>query len=242
MQRLSRYLMAGALLGFALGARGDDVTTQLAAKLKVRPDAISPGPLPGIYRVTVGPQVAYVSADGRYLIRGEIIDLKDGSNLTATQRDAARLATLESIGEKNMIVFAPAHPNPKHTLTVLTDIDCGYCRQLAQDMTELTADGVEIRYIAYPRTGVNTPSWDKAVSVWCAKDREAAYQEAMRDGVVKPLKCDPAPVLAGYEFARQLGFTGTPIMITERGRLIAGYIPAAALEQALDQPGDDDLE
>lgn len=239
MRKFMIFLAAGALFGLACSALGDDAIAQLAAKLKVRPDDIAPGPMPGLYRVTLGPQVAYVSQDGRYLFRGEIIDMKDGSNLTAAQRQAARLAYIDTIGEKNMIVFPV--PHPKHTLTVLTDIDCGYCRQLAQDMTELTAEGVEVRYIAYPRAGVDSPSWDKAVSVWCAKDREAAYTEAMRSGVIHPAKCDPAPVLAGYEFARELGFTGTPIIITERGRLIAGYVPAAALEQALEQPGDEDL-
>ncbi|MGE5625114.1 MAG: DsbC family protein [Bacillota bacterium] len=212
---------------------GDDGSAALAAKLGVKPQDVTAGPIPGLYSVVLGPQVAYVTADGRYLLKGDIIDRNDGRNLSAQQRDAARLEYLNSIGEDKMIVFAP--PHPKHVLTVLTDIDCGYCRQLAEDMPDLLADGVELRYLPFPRTGVGSPSWDKAVSVWCAKNRQVAYQYAMRGTDIPAAKCDAAPVLAGYEFARKLGVDGTPIIINEYGQMIDGYLPVPQLVKLLDE-------
>jgi len=232
MQRWLGLFAFSAL--FALPAlAGDDVAAQLAAKLGVKPQAVTAGPIPGLYSVVLGPEVAYVTADGRYLLKGDIIDRTDGKNLTAEQRDTARLASLASIGEDNMIVFTP--PHPKHVLTVLTDIDCGYCRQLAEDMPQLLSDGVELRYLAFPRTGIGSPSWDKAVAVWCAKNRQVAYQYAMRGQDIPAGKCNVAPVLAGYEFAQKLGVEGTPVIINEFGQLIDGYLPPPQLVKLLDE-------
>lgn len=226
-------LSAGLLLAGIAGA-ADEVTERLAKQFGVSTADVTPAPIPGLYRLVLGPQVGYVTADGRYVVRGDIIDIKNGNNLTAADRATARLAYIKSLGEQNMIVFAA--PHPRHTLTVLTDIDCGYCRQLAHDMPQLTAMGIEMRYIPFPRAGVDSSSWDKAVSVWCAKDRQSAYQDAMRGVPVTPLKCDPAPVAAGYEFAQKLAVGGTPIIITETGQLIGGYLPPAQLSQLLDNP------
>lgn len=233
---MKRYLASLVFLTlFALPAlAADDVTAGLAKKLGVKPEDVKPGPLPGFYSVVLGPEVAYVTADGRYLLRGDILDMGDGGrDLSAEQRDAARLAYIGSIGEQNMIVFAP--PHPKHVLTVLTDIDCGYCRQLAHDMPRLLSLGVELRYLAFPRTGIGSPSWDKAVAVWCAKNRQVAYQYAMQGVDPGTGKCDAAPVLAGYEFARKMGVDGTPVLIDEHGQLITGYLPPEELVKVLDE-------
>lgn len=234
---MRRYLLPGVMLlmlGLGAGAQADDTVAKLAAKLKVAPADISPAPLPGLYRVTMGPEVAYVSADGRYLLRGDIIDLKDGRDLTREQREAARLAYLKTMDAGDMIVFKA--PHPRHVLTVLTDIDCQYCRAIAREMPELAAKGVELHYLAFPRAGVGSSSWDKAVAVWCAKDRQTAYQDAMRGMSIPSGKCAESAVAAGYEFAQRLGVTGTPAIITETGQLIDGYLPADELVQLLDDP------
>ena len=232
-----RSLMPGVLL-FSLmaaaGAHADDTVTRLAAKLKVAPADISPGPLPGLYRVTLGPDIAYVSADGRYLLRGDVIDLKDGRDLTREERQAARLAYIKGLTADDMIVFKAAHP--RHVLTILTDIDCQYCRAIAREMPELAAKGVELHYLAFPRAGVGSSSWDKAVAVWCAKDRQTAYVDAMRGLPLPQGKCAEGAVAAGYDFAQRLGVTGTPAIITETGRLIDGYLPADDLVKLLDDP------
>jgi len=233
--RRSLFILASlALLAATGAARADDTVDQLAAKLKVQPTDIHPAQVAGLYQVTLGPEVTYVTADGRYLLRGDIVDVKSGKDLTREQRDQARLAYIGRLSPADMIVFPVGHP--KHVLTVLTDIDCQYCRAIAREMPELAAKGVELRYLAYPRAGVGSSSWDKAVAVWCAKDRQAAYRDAMGGKPVASAKCDEAPVAAGYDLAQRLGATGTPQIITETGQLIDGYVPAAQLVPLLDDP------
>jgi len=228
--------LALLLLALSASAQADDVAVRLAAKLRVAPADVVPAEVPGLYRVTLGPQILYVTGDGKYVLRGDLIQLSDGRDLSAEARDAARAAYLSGIGEQNMIVFGPLHP--RHVVTVLTDIDCGYCRQLADEMPELIQAGVEIRYLAFPRTGVDSPSWEKAVAVWCARDRRIAYQLAMKgNAVVAPASdCDARPVLAGYQFGQKMGLTGTPVILTEDGHLIDGYVPAEQLLKILDDP------
>ncbi|HET7176828.1 MAG TPA: DsbC family protein [Gammaproteobacteria bacterium] len=234
MRRSSCLFALLGLLAMSAGARADDTVTRLAAQLKVQVTDIHPAPVAGLYQVTLGPEVTYVTADGRYLLRGDIVDVKSGKDLTREQRDQARLAYIGRLNREDMIVFPVAHP--KHVLTVLTDIDCQYCRAIAREMPELTAAGVELHYLAYPRAGVGSSSWDKAVAVWCAKDRQAAYRDAMAGKPVTSGKCDEAPVAAGYDLAQRLGGTGTPVIITETGQLIDGYVPAAQLVPLLDDP------
>ena len=232
---MGRFVFLSLLLALAVPAMADDVTVRLAKQLRVDPKTITATGIAGLYRVTLGPQILYLTADGKYALRGDLIQLGTGRNLSAEDRAAARRAYLAGIGEKDMIVFPVAHP--RHVLTVLTDIDCAYCRQLAGDMPRLLGAGVELRYLAYPRSGLDSPSWSKAVAVWCAKDRQAAYRSAMQGKAVAAASdCDQSAVLAGYDFATKLGLQGTPIIITEGGQLIAGYLPPEDLVKLLDDP------
>jgi thiol:disulfide interchange protein DsbC len=233
---MKRLLIIVCLSCFAIfGAYAADdssaVIARLARQLGIKPAEITPAPIPGLYRLLLGPQVAYVSADGRYFLRGDIIDLKSGNNLTVAARNQARLTYLKQLGDSDMIVFAPAHV--KRSITVLTDIDCDYCRLLEHDRPALNAMGVEVRYLFYPRDGVGTASWNKAVSVWCAKNQKAAFAAAMQGKPINPLKCNATPITAGYEFGRLLGIDGTPAIITDQGQMIDGYIPLNAMANML---------
>lgn len=236
---MRRLILMLLLLGCCVSALADDAIARLAKQLRVDPRDVAATPVPGLYRITLGPQILYVTADGQYALRGDLIQLHGGRDLSAEDRAQARLAYIAAIGEQNMIVFMPpmSPTPPRHVLTVLTDIDCGYCRELAGDTPKLLGLGVELRYLAYPRSGVDSPSWDKAVAVWCAKDRREAYRSAMQGGAIPPVTgCDPAPVTLGYEFAMKLGIHGTPVIITEGGRVLDGYVPAAELVKLLDDP------
>jgi thiol:disulfide interchange protein DsbC len=223
-------LLLGTTAAHAHGAAGTEA--RLAKMLGLKTEDVKPASIPGLYRITIGPQVAYVSADGRYLIRGDIIDVHSGDNLTVAHRDKARLAYLQRLGTANMLVFAP--PHPKRTITVLTDIDCEYCRDLEHDRPALNAMGIAVRYLFFPRDGIGSASWRKATDVWCAKDRKLAFEAAMDGKPVKSAACDSAAVAAGYQFGQMLGLDGTPAIITEHGRLIDGYLPPAQLVALLD--------
>lgn len=210
---------------------------QLAEQLNgVDANDISDSPVPGVYQVAVGANVAYVTNDGRYIIRGDIYDTQTSSNVTESERAKARVSMLESVDPKSMIVFKPANGDVKHTITIFTDIDCGYCRQFHREIDQVTAMGVEVRYLFFPRTGPNTESWTKADHVWCAPNHNAALTRAKLGGEVPDASCASTPVQEHYALGQRIGVRGTPAIFNEAGDLIGGYLPPAALARVLEDP------
>jgi thiol:disulfide interchange protein DsbC len=208
---------------------------ELAATLPgVEAQDIFVSPVPGMYEVAVGPQVAYVSDDGRYFIQGDLYDLDSNQNLTEQRRSQARTQVIENINPNSMIVFSPAPEEVKHTVTVFTDIDCGYCRQLHREMDQVNALGIAVRYVSYPRTGPDTDSWDKADRVWCAADRKTAFTEATLAGKVPEELCNTTPVASHYDFGHLAGVRGTPTILTDGGVQLGGYLPPQELFSQLE--------
>lgn len=200
----------------------------------LEPDTIRPSPLAGLYEVMYGPRIYYVSSDGRYLIQGDLVDLETRENLTEASSSKARLKSLGEVGEDKMVVFAPEPPGHiKHVITVFTDIDCGYCRKLHSQMAEYNKEGIEIRYLLFPRAGIGSPSYEKAVSVWCSDDRRAALTEAKQGKPIENKKCED-PVAQHMHLGELMGVTGTPALILESGELLPGYVPPARLAAFLD--------
>lgn len=236
---MQKYMIWTLLpLGVALGAAAEDVSKDERARIAeqlpaVGVEDISASPVEGIYEISLGPQVAYISADGRYLFTGDIIDLKTQRNLTDARRNGARLHALSDIGRSQMIVFSPAQ-KPKHTITVFTDIDCGYCRKLHSEMSQLNALGIEVQYMFYPRSGPDTESWKKAADVWCADNRNEALTLAKLGKSIEHRQCQ-TPLSTHYEMAQMVGLRGTPAIVTEDGTLLSGYLPARDLAAHLDQ-------
>ncbi len=218
-------LIPVALL-LSLSVQADSSETDRNKILQVFPElsagAITPSPIPGLYQVMLGGQISYVTSDGRYLFQGDIYDTVAEVNLTEGQRDQARHAAIDQIAESSMIVFRPAVV--KHSITVFTDIDCGYCRKLHRQMAQYNKRGIEVRYLAYPRNGRDTPSWFKAQNVWCSDDRNAALTQAKSGVMVKSRDCGATPVARHYELGRSIGIRGTPAIITDAGELIPGYV------------------
>lgn len=208
----------------------------LAAKLNgVAAEDIKDSPLAGVYEVSVGSNVAYVTADGRYLMQGELYDLQTNQNLTEQTRADKRVDLLASVDPESMIVFAPENGETKHTITIFTDIDCGYCRQFHREIAQVNALGIEVHYLSYPRTGPNTDSWDKADHVWCAKDRNAALTQAKLGGKVPEASCDATPVGSHFDLGHQVGVRGTPAVFAANGELLGGYLPPNALLERLEE-------
>ena len=218
----------------AASGTADDFTALRQALAKMvpteKPDSIRPSPFAGLYEVAYGAQIFYASKDGRYMIHGDLINVPDRSNLTEARRTVLRLSAISKISEDQMIIFAPA--KVKHTITVFTDIDCGYCRKLQSEIDSYLNAGIRVRYLSYPRTGVDTPSYTKAVSVWCAKDRKAALTRAEMDQPVAEKTC-ANPVKMQMALGDQIGVSGTPTIITDTGRLLPGYMSATQLAQTL---------
>lgn len=197
-----------------------------------QPDAVKKSALPGLYEVRYGPEVFYLSGDGRYVVQGDVIDVASRENLTEQGRAAGRLALLSTLDEKQMIVFAPEHP--RHTITVFTDVDCAYCRKLHSQMAEYNAEGIAVHYLAYPRAGMNSQSYWKMVSVWCAEDRAEAMTLAKRGKPTGGRRCDN-PIAQHLAVAGELGVNATPTIILEDGTLFAGYVPPRQMAELLDR-------
>jgi thiol:disulfide interchange protein DsbC len=200
-----------------------DVRARVVAKLPgASPADVAASPIPGLYEVTMGSLVAYVSADGKYLISGSIYDLASETNLTAERRNDARAKALAAAREDQMIIFSPE--NPKMTVTVFTDVDCAYCRKFHSQIAELNKAGVKVRYVLFPRTGPDTESWAKAQAVWCSADRKEALTRAKRGEDVKAKKCSDAVVKAGFAMGEDFGLEGTPAIYTQSGEYIGGFL------------------
>ena len=211
-----------------------DVRARVVAKLPgASPADVAVSPIPGLYEVTMGGLIAYVSADGKYLVSGSIYDLATESNLTAKRRNDARAKALAAAREDQMIVFSPS--NPKMTVTVFTDVDCAYCRKFHSQIAELNKAGVRVRYVPFPRTGPDTESWRKAESVWCASDRKDALTRAKRGEEVKSKKCGDAMIKAGFEMGEDFGLEGTPAIYTQSGEYIGGFLTPEQLVMLVQQ-------
>ncbi|MCK9531370.1 MAG: DsbC family protein [Gammaproteobacteria bacterium] len=236
MKRIVIVAIAGLAftMGPAVAGDKDDQATIRQALAKVipeDPDTVQKTPVNGLYEVSYGTQLFYVSADGRFLLQGDLVDLKSRTNLTEGRRSTARLSALEK-AEASMIVYKPKGQT-KHTVSVFTDIDCPYCRKLHDGMKEMNDLGIEVRYLAYPRAGAGSASWKKAASVWCAKDRNKAMDTAKGMGDVEPATCDD-PVAAHMALGQALGVSGTPALVLEDGRMVPGYMPPERLLQVLE--------
>jgi thiol:disulfide interchange protein DsbC len=192
--------------------------------------------LPGVYQVQVGSRVAYVSQDGRYLLQGDLYDLETSRNLTEVTRASSRIDMLAGVPADQMMVFSPADGEPKHTITIFTDIDCGYCRQFHREIEQVNNLGIEVHYLFYPRTGPNTDSWAKAEKVWCSGPdlRNAALTRAKLGGQVPDATCDTNPVGSHWDLGHEIGVTGTPSVIAANGEIIGGYMAPDMLLQRLD--------
>ncbi len=211
-----------------------DVRARIAAKLPgVEPDDVSMSPVPGLYEVVMGGLIAYVSADGKFLITGNVYDIDTQVNLTAARRNAARAKALAGAPESQMIIFGP--PNAKMTVTVFTDIDCGYCRRFHSQIAGINKAGVRVRYMMFPRTGPGTESWDKAEQVWCAADRRDALTRAKKGEPLKSRNCGDAAIKAQYELGGDLGVDSTPAIFTQNGDYIGGFLTPEELVQSVQE-------
>lgn len=198
----------------------------------LKPDAVAETAVPGLYEVTFGARIFYLTGDGRYLMQGKLIDLETRTPITEERQKVLKVAAMEAIGEDNMITFGAA--DLPHTITVFTDIDCGYCRKLHSEIDNYNEQGIRVRYLAYPRAGLGSPSAKLAESVWCADDRKAAMTTAKKGGDLPSKQCEN-PVAEHYKLGQTFGINGTPALVLPDGEVIPGYVPPKRLALALAQ-------
>lgn len=225
---------AGAAPQAGQPAAKADARADIAKRLDIKVEDVRPSPVPGLFEVSSGAEVGYVSADGRFYIDGDVFDMGTKQNLTEDRRMRSRLALMAGVSDEDAIIFGPK-AGARHTVTVFTDMDCVHCRRMHGEMAELNRLGIRVRYLMFPRGGPGSDSWSKAEAVWCSDDRRDALTRAKRGEKVTAKSCD-TPIAAQYELGRQLGITGTPGIITDRGEFLAGYASAAYLGAYLEDP------
>jgi thiol:disulfide interchange protein DsbC len=230
---LSAVLVLASLAVHAAEPAKSDPRALIAEKFGVTAEDVRPSKVKGLYELRISSDTAYVTADGKYLIAGDMYDIDTRVNVTEQGRAAERRSVLAKLDQREMIVFSPPSGKPVHTITVFTDVECGYCRKLHSEIDELLKLGVEVRYMAFPRAGPNTADWRKMEAVWCAKDRRDAITKAKRGEPVQSPKCD-TPVAKQYELGERLGVRGTPAIFTVNGDYIGGYLPPQQMREELD--------
>src|SRR5690242_5659036 len=112
-------------LGADDGAKGltNEVKAQLAKKIPgAKPEDVRPSPISGMYEISLGTSTGYISADGKYLISGDLYEVETKTNLTEERRTVVRERAVAAIKDSDTIVFGPTNP-PKHTITVFIDVD-----------------------------------------------------------------------------------------------------------------------
>ena len=224
-------LLGGVLFALSTTAPAGEIPAEVMQQIGrvvpgVSKEEVSGTPLPGLYEVMLGGQVLYISWDARYLLRGDLIDIEKRKNISEDRRKGARIAELDRLGESSMVVFKPS--DSKYKVTVFTDVDCGYCAKMHREMEGYNERGIEVRYLAFPRAGVGSNSYNKMVSVWCADDQQQAMTDAKARRRVTPKSCDN-PVQRHFELGQALGVNGTPTMILTDGRVVPGYLPPEKL-------------
>ena len=221
-------LIAPLVISSSVSAETDSIKELKQALAKtmpnVKPSKISKSPVDGLYEVVVGTQVVYMSIDARYMIDSDLIDIKTKKNIREHAKSAIRLSAIGKLSPDQMLVYKPK--NVKDTITVVTDIDCPYCRRLHSEVPAYLEKDVEVRYIFMPLKGA--ADMKKTVSVWCSDNPQLALDIAKSGGDVEEKTCDN-PIKEHLALARELGVRGTPAIILEDGQLLPGYVPVDKL-------------
>lgn len=190
---------------------------------------LQPSPLKGVKSVVSDQGIFYVSDDGNYILRGDLFELKNGELVNLSEK--MLLNKLNGFADQ-MIVY-PAK-NEKYVVTVFMDITCHYCHLLYSKKQEYNDLGISLRFLAFPRGGLETQTARQMEAIWQAKDRNEALDQAENGKLPKELKT-PDIVAQHYALGRQYGVRGTPSIITDSGEMLGGYLPPKELLEVLEE-------
>lgn len=237
MVNLVRFIVVLQMV-FSCGAQADVVVDNILSTLrKANPSLEYSQPLPtavaGLYEVTAGSTHIFVSQDGKNFIVGDMYQ-NDGvlvTNVTAEARKKARADALAAIKNDDMIVFSPSGVS-KAVVYVFTDVDCGFCQKFHSKMNEINRLGIEVRYLAFPRSGIGSEAYKKLVWAHCSKDKQDAYGRLIRGKSVDEIEC-PNTIEQQYKLGLSFGVSGTPTLLKPNGEIREGYVEPEALAKSL---------
>jgi thiol:disulfide interchange protein DsbC len=225
--------MLGSLLSAPLLAQDASDEEKLRQALLERMpdlvvDSISETVLPGIFELVSESQVYYLSPDGKFMLDGSIIDLENRVNISDQRRGELQLSLISEMPEDQMVVFNNESNDAERWITVFTDSDCGFCQKLHREIDDITDAGIRVRYLLFPRAGMESASFRELQSVWCSDDQQQAMTVAKSGGTVDSAVCSN-PIQSHMELANRVGLRGTPLIYLDDGTKIPGYRPAAEL-------------
>jgi len=236
MKVLKSLVICGLAAALSFGAVASEqqpfaeLKSKASGKLGLDIISIKPAAVDGLFELMTDRGIFYITADARYLVRGNIYDSENGlTNLTELAMGEMRLDKLAKF-ETSMITY-PAK-NEKFQVTVFTDVDCGYCRKLHARIPQYNDLGITVRYLAFPRGGERSKAWRDMQSLWCSKDQRKAMDDLKAGSTIAQATC-PNRVPEHYDLGVELGVTGTPAIILDNGTMIPGYQDPAQLLEAL---------
>ncbi len=221
---MKKIFLSIFLLSFVT-AQAQDINLELLKKVTQNIDtsSVKESPIPGLFSVQVDNQILYITADGTKIISGNIIDLEKKVNLTEQGKKGIIVKALAKTKEEDTIVYKAL--NEKYIVHVFTDISCPWCRKLHKAMSEYNDLGITIKYLAYPRAGVNSKTSRDMQSIWCATDRQEALDNAKLRDTVSSLSCDGTQVKEHFYLGNAIGVTGTPAIVLADGTVLGGFLP-----------------
>ncbi|WP_300002811.1 bifunctional protein-disulfide isomerase/oxidoreductase DsbC [uncultured Cedecea sp.] len=224
------FLLLSLLMAAMSGTAHADSTTikQSLEKLGIADADVQEAPIAGLKTVLTDSGVLYVTDDGKYVLQGTLYDISKERPVNVTNQ--LLMGKLSSL-EKDMIIYKA--PKEQHVITVFTDITCGYCHKLHEEMKDYNDLGITVRYLAFPRQGMKSKAAGDMNAIWCSKDRAKEFDSAMTGGKVTPATCD-INIADQYNLGLQFGVKGTPAIILEDGTIIPGYQGPKEMKEMLD--------
>lgn len=198
----------------------------LSAKLSLAISHIEPSPVPGLLQIFTDRGLFYVSENGEFFLQARVYNITNGiEDETELALKQIRLEGVKRFADSAIEFKAE---NEKYVINVFTDTTCGYCRKLHNEMDQLNELGITVRYLAWPRQGLNSPVYRDTVSIWCADNPQKALSDAKAGQSIASASCENE-VAEQYKFGKEIGVNGTPNIVLPDGSVIGGYKPAQAI-------------
>ena len=184
------------------------------------------------FEILIGEQIFYISTDLEYLLAGNIINLDSGKNITQDRIRKHRLAILNTIEDKDTIVYSGKKID--HSLIIFTDTTCPYCQKLHNEINSLITNNVQVKYVLFSRNGPEDDAYQEMVSIWCSDNQKKSIKTAFNGNFVEQANCKN-PLDKNQALAYKLRVNGTPMIFTESGDVIPGYVPHRKIIELLEE-------
>ncbi len=230
---MKNLFLVFAFITFGIFAEKDDMQDLVNKINLILPDGIKVQDISfsderNLYVINVGDiQPIYMLPDGEHVILGDIFNISEGEAQSTTEKDKD-IFRKNKLNISNLETIDFLAKKEKYSLTVFTDVDCGYCRKFHNEIDQYNNLGISIKYLAFPRAGIDSESYTKMVSAWCSDQADLSIT-LLKDNKSIPSNSCENSVAEQFELGRTLGITGTPALITQSGKLLPGYVPAQEL-------------